>query len=156
MKPDQQIDPLAACGTSSHRLPFRWLGLVPLRVGLVACAGPGIEQPAPVQPRTGRSSVSLITPRCAGVQSCLLGRVTAAESARPLARAAVFLERIGGEADQLRIQTLTDEDGVFSIANPPPGHYRLAIYKEARRVEMSGMALGEAGTTMIPVRMAEF
>ena len=126
-----------------------------LVLGVGACAQS--TPPAPVkapQFTASRTSVSLIKPRCAGVQSCLLGHVTAAESARPLARAAVFLERMESSGAEHRILTLTDEDGVFSIKNPPPGHYRLAIYSESRRVEMSGMELGHAGTTMVPIRMA--
>ena len=106
-----------------------------------------------------RGGVTLIRPRCAGVQSCLLGQVVAAESANPMARAAVFLEREGEAGVEekrdspLRILTLTDDQGVFTVTDAPRGHYRLAVYKDARRVEVRGIALGEPGTTVVPVRL---
>jgi hypothetical protein len=103
-----------------------------------------------------RDSITPITPRCAGVQSCLLGRVIAAETAAPLARAAVFLERIEAEPEPspVRITKLTDDQGVFEVIDAPPGHYRLAVYKDERRHEITGVRLGDDGTTMIPVRLA--
>jgi hypothetical protein len=103
-----------------------------------------------------RDEVAFLRPRCAGVDSCLLGRVTAQENARPLARAAVFLELQGeaAKADVMRLQTLTDDQGVFTIEDPPPGRYRLAVYKDARSLEVRGLSLGGRGTTLVPVSLA--
>ncbi len=107
-----------------------------------------------------RGGVTLIRPRCAGVRSCLLGQVVAAENANPMARAAVFLELEAHDGrpdaartEPLRILTLTDDQGVFTVTDAPPGHYRLAVYKDARRVEVRGIALGQPGTTVVPVRL---
>ncbi len=104
----------------------------------------------------GRDTISILSPRCAGVESCLLGHVTTAGSSDPVAKAAVFLERdpAPGEPRAVRIQTLTDEQGVFTIMNPPPGNYRIAIYKNASSIEVMGMELGRRGTTVLPIRLA--
>jgi hypothetical protein len=78
--------------------------------------------------------------------------VLEAESAKALPRAAVFLEREGGEGDErIRYVTVTDEQGVFTVENASAGSYRLAVYKEARRAERTGVELGAPGTTMVPV-----
>jgi len=89
-----------------------------------------------------------------------LGRVTATENARPLSQAAVFLERqedrdaaVSGDGI-VRLQTLTDEQGVFTVEDPPPGRYRLAVYKGSRRVVVRGLHLGLIGTTLVPVSLA--
>jgi hypothetical protein len=109
----------------------------------------------PVSP-AGRGGVTFIRAKCAEVQSCLLGQVVAAESSAPMARAAIFLER---EADDsidsspVRILTLTDDQGVFTVVDAPQGRYRLAIYKDARRLEARGLELGAPGTVMVPVRL---
>jgi hypothetical protein len=100
--------------------------------------------------------VTLIGPRCAGARSCVLGHVVAAETSTPLSRAAVFLEREGGAtepAQRAAIVALTDEQGVFTVTDAPPGRYRLSVYKEARRVEVHGLEVAAIGTTVIPVRL---
>jgi hypothetical protein len=119
--------------------------------------GPGCISVArpPVAPAT-LGGVVLVSPRCAGVKSCLLGHVVAAESARPMARAAVFLEREDtgpAGAENARIMRLTDEQGVFTVEDAPAGRYRLAVYKDARSLEVRGLSLGARGTTMVPVRL---
>ncbi|KIG18619.1 hypothetical protein DB30_00304 [Enhygromyxa salina] len=101
-------------------------------------------------------TISILSPRCAGVSSCVLGHVTAAGTAAPVAEAAVFLEREleAGEDEPVRILALTDEQGVFIISEPPPGSYRIAVYKSESSVEVSGMELGGEGATLLPVRLA--
>ncbi len=102
-----------------------------------------------------RDTISIVSPRCAGVHSCVLGHVTASGTAAPVAKAAVFLEREpeAGEAEAIRILALTDEQGVFVVDDPPPGSYRIAIYKDDSSVEVAGLELGRDGTTMLPVRL---
>jgi hypothetical protein len=104
---------------------------------------------------TQRETISILSPRCAGVRSCVVGHVTAAGTAAPVAEAAVFLEREPeqGEDDPIRILALTDEQGVFVIDDPPPGSYRLAVYKDDSSVEVAGLELGRDGTTVLPVRL---
>jgi hypothetical protein len=133
------------------------MGILLVLGSMFACDQPGTR--APVPPPT-RDKVTWLAPRCAGVQSCLYGRVTASESAAPLARAAVFLQQqpasghdaIPGEG--IRLQALTDEEGVFTVENPPPGRYRIAVFKGARSAELKGVELGGEGTTLVPVSMA--
>jgi hypothetical protein len=124
-------------------------------LGLVI--GPGcISVAKPPVPPAALGGVVLVSPRCAGVRSCLLGQVVAAESARPMARAAVFLEREDAgksEPKNERIMRLTDEQGVFTVEDAPVGRYRLAVYKDARSLEVRGLSLGARGTTMVPVRL---
>lgn len=86
----------------------------------------------------------------------MLGHVTTAATAQPVAEAAVFLVRElePGEDEPVRFFALTDEQGVFVVDEPPPGRYRISVYKEASSVEVAGMELGGAGTTMLPVRLA--
>lgn len=131
-----------------------------LALGLTGCVQgvqSGSRGIAPVQ---SRDRVTWLAPRCAGVRSCLLGRVTASESAIPLARAAVFLQLQSKDGDGaknaegVRLQALTDDEGVFTIADPPPGRYRIAVFKGARSAELRGVELGGAGTTLVPVVMA--
>jgi hypothetical protein len=105
--------------------------------------------------------VTFIGPRCADVRSCLVGQVVAAETATPLPRAAVFLERQEGSTAApstgtrpIRIVTLTDDQGVFTVADAPAGTYRLAVYKDARRIERRGLELGAPGTMLVPVRLS--
>jgi hypothetical protein len=102
-----------------------------------------------------RDTISILSPRCAGVRSCVLGHVTASGTAVPVAEAAVFLEREpqAGEVEPIRILALTDEQGVFVVDDPPPGQYRLAVYKDDSSVEVAGLELGREGTTMLPVRL---
>jgi hypothetical protein len=119
------------------------------------CAG-GVTIP-PTAPNVS-GGFTFISPRCPAVRSCLMGQVIAADTAAPLSRAAVFLEREneGAPAPQakpLRIVTLTDEQGVFTVVDAPIGRYRLAVYKDARRLEAHGLRLGDPGTTMVPVRL---
>lgn len=137
------------------RVPFaRLLGPLIALAGLAstACA---TGETATNEASAPRDLISILSPRCAGVESCVLGHVTTTRNAVPVARAAVFLERElqPGEDEPVRIQTLTDEQGVFTIDDPPPGSYRIAVYKEASSVEVVGMELGRAGTTMLPVRL---
>lgn len=108
----------------------------------------------PQSPLAVRDSVTLIGPRCAGTSSCLLGRVTAAESGQPLSQAAVFLEPIGDETKAAMIIALTDDQGVFTVEDPPLGNYRLAVYKQARHAEVRGLELGAQGTVVVPVMLA--
>jgi hypothetical protein len=132
----------------------RPIHLVALLVGSVACAAAPEHRPSP---HALLDSIAPLAPRCAGVQSCLLGQVVAAESSAPLARAAIFLERDGADARDdapLRITRLTDDQGVFTIADVPRGQSRLAVYKDARRHEISGVELGAEGTTVVPIRLA--
>jgi hypothetical protein len=100
-----------------------------------------------------RDSIAILSPRCVGVHSCVLGHVTTALDATPIARAAVFLVREGDDGSSEPIQTLTDEQGVFTVIDPPPGSYRVEVFKEAAKVEIAGLELGHAGTTMVPVRL---
>jgi hypothetical protein len=115
---------------------------------LAACAVQGPPRPLV------RDNIAIVSPRCVGVHSCVLGHVTTALDAAPIARAAVFLRREGGEEADKPIQTLTDEQGVFTVIDPPPGSYRVEVFKEAAKVELVGLELGQAGTTMVPVRLA--
>jgi hypothetical protein len=106
-------------------------------------------------PRPQHDTVSILSPRCAQVRSCVLGHVTVSGTAAPVAEAAVFLEREPERAGgaPIRILTLTDEQGVFEVADPPPGSYRLAVYKGASSVEVAGLELGRDGTTVLPVQL---
>ncbi len=119
---------------------------------LSACAP--VTRAQPQTPIAVRDSVTMIGPRCAGTSSCLLGRVTAAESGQPLPQAAVFLEPIGEETEASMIIALTDDQGVFTIEDPPLGNYRLAVYKQARHAEVRGLELGAQGTVVVPVMLA--
>jgi hypothetical protein len=121
------------------------LALAVATTGCLASGGPTTV------PSTSRGGVTFIGPRCADVRSCLVGQVTAAETAAPLSRAAVFLEREDDSGH--RILTLTDDQGVFTVVDAPSGRYRLAIYKDARRLEARGLRLGDPGTTLVPVRL---
>ena len=131
--------------------------LVTLSLGLlgisqVACRG--LSVPAH-DANPARLGVTRIRPRCAEVASCLLGQVVTARTARPLAGAAVFLEQEPQDpaTQHMRFVRLTDEQGIFTVANLPLGRYRMAIYKDAGREEVRGIELGEPGTTMIAVRL---
>ena len=141
----------------TFRSPGHLAGALLLVLGLSACDQPATRAPVPPP---ARDKVTWLAPRCAGVQSCLLGRVTASESATPLSRAAVFLQRQPktGEGDApgdgVRLQAITDDEGVFTIENPPAGLYRIAVFKGARHAELKGVELGGAGTTLVPVSMA--
>ncbi|HLT38284.1 MAG TPA: carboxypeptidase-like regulatory domain-containing protein [Enhygromyxa sp.] len=127
-----------------HRLT---LVLLAAAVGCVGGRSPS--------PRPQHDTISILSPRCAGVRSCVLGHVTASDTAAPVAEAAVFLERESdpAEGEPIRILTLTDEQGVFVVDDPPPGSYRIAIYKGASSVEVAGLELGRDGTTVLPVRL---
>lgn len=125
--------------------------------GLLATAcAPSAPTRSP-EPTSRRGGVTFVQARCASADSCLLGQVVAAETAVPLSRATVFLEREerGGEADTepVKITTLTDDQGVFAVEEPPAGRYRLSVFKRERRLEVHGLSLGEPGTTMVPVRL---
>jgi hypothetical protein len=70
-----------------------------------------------------------------------------------LERAAVFLEREGPES--LVIMRLTDDQGVFTVVDAPAGNYRVAVYKDARRIEARGLELGAPGTMVVPIRISD-
>jgi hypothetical protein len=122
-----------------------------LTAGCLSAGGPLPDVVTPS--RIGH--VEFIGPRCPEVRSCLVGRVEAAETATPLPRAAVFLERESEATEKpVRILTLTDDQGVFTVMDAPVGTYRLAIYKDARRIERRGLKLGAPGTMLVPVRLS--
>jgi Carboxypeptidase regulatory-like domain len=124
----------------------------------VLALGPACRAPAPANPPMGaahRGGVTFVRARCASASSCLLGQVVTAETAAPLSRATVFLEREEGEGEVVEITTLTDDQGVFAIEEPPVGRYRLQVFKRERRLEVHGLSLGEPGTTMVPVRLPQ-
>jgi hypothetical protein len=131
----------------------RLLGLALLLLG-AAC-----RAPVPVHPpvsAANRGGVTFVRAHCASASSCLLGQVVTAETAAPLSRATVFLEREdGGTGGAVQITTLTDDQGVFAIAEPPAGRYRLQVFKRERRLEVHGLSLGEPGTIMVPVRLPQ-
>ena len=110
-----------------------------------------------VEPEPLHDSISIFSPHCAGLSSCVVGHVTTPGSATPVAEAAVFLVREpdGDETEEVRILALTDEQGVFVVDEPPVGRYRIAVYKDASHVEVIGMELGGPGTTMLLVRLAD-
>ncbi|MEM7152913.1 MAG: carboxypeptidase regulatory-like domain-containing protein [Myxococcota bacterium] len=123
--------------------------------------GPACTVPAPTNPpvrASHRGGVTFVQPRCATANSCLLGQVVTAETAIPLAQATVFLEREVAEdaaPEVVELTTLTDDQGVFAIEEPPAGRYRLQVFKRERRLEVRGLFLGEPGTTMVPVRLPQ-
>lgn len=124
-------------------------------VALAGGCGP-VPMPSTTTPVHSLGGVTMVTPRCVEVRSCLLGQVVAAETSTPLARAAVFLERepAGSAADApLQIVRTTDEQGVFSVADAPAGRYSVSVYKGARRISASGLELGGPGTLMVPIRL---
>lgn len=117
----------------------------PLALVLGCAVGPAAQGPVL------RPSISVVSARCPGASSCVLGHVSASLDAGPIAKAAVFLQR-EGEA-LAGIQTLTDEQGVFTLIDPPPGRYRVVVIKDGAKVEASGLELGRPGTTLIPIRL---
>lgn len=140
------------------------------RASLIAVLllGPACRVPEPVTPSVNgasRGGATFVRARCASARSCLLGQVVTAETATPLARATVFLEREdaieGAEAegerdgDPVTITTLTDDQGVFTVEEPPAGRYRLRVFKRERELQVRGLPLGEPGTTMVPVRLPQ-
>ena len=101
--------------------------------------------------------VTIVSARCAEVRSCLLGRVVAAETSAPLARAAVFLvpePHADSDDTPTQIVRMTDEQGVFTVADAPAGHYSVSVYKDARKITAAGLELGTPGTQMVPIRLA--
>lgn len=123
--------------------------LVALTLGCIA--------QAPAQGPVARPSITIVAPRCAGASSCVLGHVSAALDASPIAKAAVFVQRedVTGEDGEpiAPIQTLTDEQGVFTLIDPTPGRYRVVVIKEGAKIEASGLELGRPGTTILPIRL---
>lgn len=125
--------------------------LVALTLGCIA--------QAPAQGPVARPSITIVAPRCAGASSCVLGHVSAALDASPIAKAAVFVQRedVTGEVatgePPAPIQTLTDEQGVFTLIDPTPGRYRVVVIKEGAKIEASGLELGRPGTTILPIRL---
>ncbi|MBV1859903.1 MAG: carboxypeptidase-like regulatory domain-containing protein [Nannocystaceae bacterium] len=121
----------------------------------LAGCGPA-PMPITTTPVHALGGVTMVTPRCVEVRSCLLGQVVAAETSTPLARAAVFLQREpqGAAGDgALQIVRTTDEQGVFTVADAPAGRYSVSVYKGARRISASGLELGGPGTLMVPIRL---
>ena len=120
-------------------------------LALLACACAG-QQPGP---ELARNTVTIVPPHCAQLSACVLGHVTVVGTTAPVAKATVFLERElqAEESEPLRLYALTDELGVFIFEEPPPGRYRLAVYKEDSSVEVGGLELGAPGTTLLPVRL---
>jgi hypothetical protein len=135
------------------RLPTQ-VSLCVLLLGAVSCRAPAAPSNPPVG-AANRGGVTFVRARCASASSCLLGQVVTAETAAPLSRATIFLEREEGEGDAVEITTLTDDQGVFAVEEPPAGRYRLRVFKRERRLEVHGLALGEPGTTMVPVRLPQ-
>lgn len=126
-------------------------------LGCSATMGQGVPRPS-VRALGG---VTFVSPRCIEVRSCLLGQVVAAETSTPVARAAVFLVREGDEGakakpvdDDIRIVRLTDDQGVFTVADAPAGRYSVSVYKDARKISASGLELGSPGTLVVPIRLA--
>lgn len=109
-----------------------------------------------VEAKPLHDTISFLAPRCAELRSCVVGHVTQAGTSAPVAEAAVFLirELEPGEDEPLRFFALTDHQGVFVVDEPPAGDYRIAVYKDASRVELVGMQLGKPGVTLLPVRLA--
>jgi hypothetical protein len=91
------------------------------------------------EPRPLHDSISIFSPRCAGLRSCVVGHVTAPGTATPVAEAAVFLVRELEPGER----------------EPPLGSYRIAVYKDASHVEVIGMELGGPGATMLLVRLTD-
>lgn len=132
--------------------------MIALPLWALGCTPPPPTTAPSSSPRRG--GVTFVQARCASTASCLMGQVVAAETAAPLARATVFLEREEGadgrverKEEPVRITTLTDDQGVFAIEEPPAGRYRLQVFKRERRLEVHGLFLGQPGTTMVPVRL---
>jgi len=117
----------------------------------------GIDGPAPSPPVHALGGVTFVSARCVEVRSCLLGRVVAAETSAPMARAAVFITPdpgADGDGDQgAMIVRMTDEQGVFTVIDAPAGHYEVSVYKDARRITAPGLELGLPGTQMVPIRL---
>ncbi|MCX4245054.1 carboxypeptidase-like regulatory domain-containing protein [Paraliomyxa miuraensis] len=125
---------------------------------VVLMLGSACRAPAAPNPPAGpghRGGVTFVRARCAQTSSCVLGQVVAAETAAPLSRATVFLEREDGGGEAVQITTLTDDQGVWSVEEPPAGSYRLRVFKRERRFEVRGLTLGQPGTTMVPVRLPQ-
>jgi hypothetical protein len=118
----------------------------PLALVLGCVAGPTAQGPVL------RPSITIVSARCAGASSCVLGHVSTSLDAGPIAKAAVFVQREGEALSA--IQTLTDEQGVFTLIDPPPGRYRIVVIKDGAKVEAVGLELGRPGTTLIPIRLA--
>jgi hypothetical protein len=138
----------AARRSARRRAAGRVVAVVGLGAVLGCVAGKPEQKPL-------HDSISIFSPRCAGLRSCVVGHVTAPDTATPVAEAAVFLVRElePGEEEPVRILALTDEQGVFVVDDPPLGSYRIAVYKDASHVEVMGMDLGGPGTTMLLVRL---
>ena len=65
--------------------------------------------------------VQAATPPAERQTGTVRGRVTAAETGRPLKRASVRVQSAEGAA--VRMQTFTNAQGVFEVPNVPPGEY---------------------------------
>ena len=131
---------------------------------LSGCAAPAAYQRTAPAPSVA-GEVTLISPRCVGARSCVLGHVTAAESGAPLSQVAVFLQPMSAATEPTKeraeaegsspgmILALTDDQGVFTVVDPPPGDYRIAVYARSRKAEVRGLKIETQGTTMVPIRL---
>lgn len=136
-------------------------------LGLCGCFATQSPSTTSAPERRGAGEVTLISPRCVGATSCVLGHVTAAENGAPLSRVAVFLEPLTADLAETEpspadgepsprgptILALTDDQGVFTVVDPPPGAYRIAVYARSRKAEVRGLEIESKGTTMVPIRL---
>jgi hypothetical protein len=126
------------------------------------------------------SRVQVLAPRCAASGAALVGSVVDRDGGEPVGLAAVFLDARDVSASAVEraasseasvandsantprttkvetpplIVTRTDEQGVFTICDPPSGLYRVAVYARDRRVEVRGVQLGQPGVTLVRVAL---
>lgn len=134
---------------------------------------------ASVAPELG-SQVQVLAPRCAASGAALVGSVVDRDGGEPVGLAAVFIDgrdastsapqgastsdasnaedtaptpSTPGGTQPSVIVTRTDDQGVFTICDPPSGLYRVAVYARDRRVEVRGVQLGQPGITLVRVAL---
>jgi hypothetical protein len=134
---------------------------------------------AAAAPNAG-SHVQVLAPRCAASGAALVGSVVDRDGGEPVGLAAVFIDgREGASAPPIGagsaavpgsdppasaskdaspsaptvLVTRTDEQGVFTLCDPPSGRYRVAVYARDRRVEVRGVQLGQPGVTLVRVAL---
>ncbi len=73
-----------------------------LVVASLTLAGCLTQTRVPDRP-VARESISIVSPRCVGARSCVLGHVTTVLDAAPIAKAAVFLTREGRTSGQSKL-----------------------------------------------------
>ena len=131
----------------------RWavsLGLL-AGLGCMACSAAPRNPPRPPI----RDAVLVTEARCAGVHSCVVGYISAAESERPLSNASVWFEREdASEGEGEMFGATTDFEGVFVVVDPPPGRYTIGVYRGARRKQFHGVELGAPGTRVAVISLA--